>query len=80
MYYGQEREVYKYLLCRSRRPPSSTIKEKKCQERKKGKGKNAEGKMRLIKIKNMHLPLSAQPRRTTIDDVIRWESSGEVKG
>lgn len=36
--------------------------------------------MRLIKIKKMHLPLSAQPRRTTIDDMIRWESSGEVKG
>lgn len=47
--------------------------------KKEGERKNVEGKMRLIKIKKMHLPLSAQPRRTTIDDMIRWELSGEVK-
>jgi hypothetical protein len=55
MYYGQEREVYKYLLCRSRCPPSSTIKEEKRSRKNKGKKekcgrKNAGGKMRLIKI------------------------------
>jgi hypothetical protein len=51
------------------------------QEGKKRKGKcgrkNAEGKCETIK--KMHLPLSAQPRRTTVDDMIRWEMGVEQR-
>ena len=59
----KERREYKYSLCRLRRSPSPTIKEEK--------GKKEKGKMRFIRIKKMPFPLSAQPKRTTIDDMIR---------
>jgi hypothetical protein len=52
------------------------VKKEKREKEKCGR-KNAEGKMRPIKIKKMHLPLGAQPRRATINDMMGVERSSE---